>query len=189
MSNCDSSKSLTDWKHYNSRKGNSSFWNRDLWGVYRKTKRKIGQDVEGREVTLAPWKVREFRWIISNLWTFKVMYPFPYLILSACLNTIYFLLQGGKTLLPERAYPLQSIFSITWPCSEVKMTNLWHHHNFFSLGTNCEATNTGWWLHCRMKQSSWLERKEGSFLFKHTYISHNNQGNSEYYCQSKLHFV
>lgn len=66
------------------------------------------------------------------LWTFIVMYPFICLILSACPNTTYFLLQGENKSFCLKDFILYNPFSPpTWPCSEVKMTNLWHHNNFF----------------------------------------------------------
>lgn len=128
-------QSLKTNNNKNSKKKKSQFWNWALSGAYKKVMRKAGLAVEG--VIPASQKSRRISggfFLMWYLWARKGTNPFIYLILSTCPNTISFLIQRGwKKSFCLKDFILYNPFSPSaWPSSEVKMTNWWHHNNFFA---------------------------------------------------------
>lgn len=162
-------QSLKTNNNKNSKK--NQFWNWALSAACKKVMRKADLAVE--RVIPASLKSRGISggfFLMWYLWTRKGTNPFIYLILNTCPNTISFLIQRGwKKVSAWKILSLTTHF-LPWPDPAVK--SKWQIGDiiiiFLPPGTNCEAINTGWWLHCGIKQSSWLQRKEGTFLFKHT---------------------
>lgn len=151
-------------------KKKSQFWNWALSGACKKVMRKADLTVRVIPASLRSRRISGELYLKWYLRTLKGTNPFIYVILSTCPNTISFWIQRRWN--KVSAWKILSLTTHFLPQPDPAVKSKWQICDiiiiFLPPGTNCEAINAGWWLHCGIKQSSWLQRKEGAFLFKHT---------------------